>query len=66
MFVRRLQCNSNVTEELLSVESLQDPTKVSDLFESVSSGVKRNGLNLNTLITITTDGAPSLAVKCLV
>ena len=45
------------------MESLKDTTTGKDLFESVINSITRSGLNLDKLLSITTDGAPSLTGK---
>ena len=55
--------NFEITEELLSVESLKDTATGKDLYSSVINSLIRSGLSLDKLVSITTDGAPSLTGK---
>ena len=62
VFIRGVDRSFNIFEELLSVESLKDTTG-EDLFHAVTNCIERNGLLLNKLVSITTDGAPALTGK---
>lgn len=55
--------NFNITEELLSMESLKNTTTSQDIFDSVLDCLKNSNLCLKKLISITTDGAPALIGK---
>ena len=63
VFIRGLDHNFTVTEELLSVEPLKVTTTGQDMFESVKNCMEKNGLVWNRMASITTDGAPSLTGK---
>ena len=63
MFVRGIDGNFEITEELLSLEHLKDTTTGQDLFESVENCLDRSGLPLYKLASITTDGALALTGK---
>ncbi|XP_036357567.1 general transcription factor II-I repeat domain-containing protein 2A-like [Octopus sinensis] len=63
IYIRGIDENFEITEELLSMESLKDTTTGKDLFNSVINSSIRSGLTLNKLASITTDGAPSLTSK---
>ncbi|XP_029639488.1 general transcription factor II-I repeat domain-containing protein 2-like [Octopus sinensis] len=63
IYIRGIDENFEITEELLSMESLKDTTTGKDLFNSVINSSIRSGLTLNKLASITTDGAPSLTGK---
>ena len=58
VFIRGIDENFEITEELLSLEHLKDTTG-QDLFESVENCLDRSGLPLHKLASITTDGAPA-------
>ncbi|CAI9723916.1 transcription factor II-I repeat domain-containing 2-like [Octopus vulgaris] len=63
IYIRGIDENFEITEELLSMESLKDTTTGKDLFNSVINSSIRSGLTLNKLARITTDGAPALTGK---
>ena len=63
VFIRGIDENFEITEELLSLEHLKDTTTGQDLFESVENCLDRSGLPLHKLASITTDGAPPLTGK---
>ena len=63
VFIRGIDKNFEITEELLSLEHLKDTTTGQDLFESVENCLDRYGLPLHKLASITTDGAPALTGK---
>ena len=63
VFIRGIDENFEITEELLSLEHLKDITTGQDLFESVENCLDRSGLPLHKLASITTDGAPALIGK---
>ncbi|XP_029656857.2 general transcription factor II-I repeat domain-containing protein 2-like [Octopus sinensis] len=63
IYIRGIDENFEITEELLSMESLKDTATGKDLFNSVINSSIRSGLTLNKLASITTDGAPSLTSK---
>ncbi|CAI9741099.1 Hypothetical predicted protein [Octopus vulgaris] len=63
IYIRGIDENFEITEELLSMESLKDTTTGKDLFNSVINSSIRSRLTLNKQASITTDGAPSLTGK---
>ena len=63
VFIRGIDENFEIKEELLSLEHLKDTTTGQDLFESVENCLDRSGLPLHKLASITTDGAPALTGK---
>ena len=63
MFIRGMNINFLLTEELLSVESLKDTTTVMDLLCSVESCIARNGLEWNKMASVITDGTRVLTGK---
>ena len=63
VFVRNINDNFEVTEELLSLESLHSTAKGADLFEKVKSSVNRFNLDWDKLESVCTDGAPAMVGK---
>ena len=63
VFIRGIDENFEITEELLSLEHLKDTTTGQDLFKSVENCLDRSGLPLHKLASIKTDGAPALTGK---
>lgn len=63
IYIRGIDDNFVITEELLSIESLKDTTTGKDLYDSVMNSMMKSGLCLGKLASITTDGAPSLRGK---
>ncbi len=61
IFLRGVDDEMNVTEELLDLQSLTDQTRGTDLFVSVSSTVDDMKLPWNKVTGIITDGAPTMA-----
>ncbi|XP_068203025.1 general transcription factor II-I repeat domain-containing protein 2-like [Palaemon carinicauda] len=62
IYIRGIDENFEITEELLSMESLKDTVTGKDLYNSVINSLMRSRLSLDKLASITTDGAPSLIV----
>lgn len=63
IYIRGIGKNFEITEELLSMESLKDTVTGKDMYTSVINSLIRSGLSLYKLASITTDGAPSLTGK---
>ena len=63
IFVREIDDNFNVFEELIGFESLHGKTRGSDIFEKVKLCLESQLLDLNTLLGVCTDGAPSMIGK---
>ena len=63
IYMRGIDENFKITEELLFMESLKDTVTGKDLYNSVINSQIRSGLNLDKLASITTDDAPSLTGK---
>lgn len=61
IFLRRVDDNMNVTEELLDLKSLKGQTRGTDLFVSVCETVDDMKLPWNKVSGIITDGAPAMA-----
>uniref|UniRef100_K7GDH0 SPIN-DOC-like zinc-finger domain-containing protein n=1 Tax=Pelodiscus sinensis TaxID=13735 RepID=K7GDH0_PELSI len=60
IFMRGVDDEMNVTEELLDLQSLTDQTRGKDLFVSVSSAIDDMKLPWNKVTGIITDGAPAM------
>ncbi|XP_068206391.1 general transcription factor II-I repeat domain-containing protein 2-like [Palaemon carinicauda] len=63
IYIRGIDENFEITEELLSMESLEDTVTGKDLYNSVINSLIMSRLSLDKLASITTDGAPSLIGK---
>ena len=63
IFIRGVNRNFVVTEELLGLESIKDTTTGKDLFEHTVHCVEKNSLSWNKLASITTDGAKAFTGK---
>ncbi|XP_068110957.1 general transcription factor II-I repeat domain-containing protein 2-like [Hyperolius riggenbachi] len=61
IFLRGVDDEINVTEELLDLQSLKDQTRGKDLFVAVSSAIDDMKLPWNKVSGIITDGAPAMA-----
>ena len=62
-YLRGIDENFEMTEELLPMESLKDTVTGKDLYNCVINSLIRSGLSLDKLASITTEGAPSLIGK---
>ena len=60
IFLRGVDNDMNVTEELLDLQSLKSQTRGTDLFSAVSTAVNDMKLSWNKMTGIITDGAPSM------
>ena len=63
IFIRGIDEHFCITEELLSMESLKGSTTGQDMFDAVMHSLEKSQLCLDKLVSITTDGAPSLTGK---
>ena len=63
IFLRGVDNDLNVTEELLDLQSLKSQTRGADLFPTVNTAVNDMKLSWNKMIGIITDGAPSITSK---
>lgn len=63
IFIRGIDGDFKITEELLSLESLKNTTTGQDIFETVKNCVEKKGLGWDRMASITTDGAPALTGK---
>lgn len=60
IFIRGIDTDYNITEELASLESISGTTTGADIFEKVNSCITNLGLTWEKLCSITTDGAPNM------
>ena len=63
VFVRGISENFELTEELLSMESMKDTTTGEDSFECVKTAIRTMKLQRQKMVSVTTDGCPSLTGK---
>ena len=63
IFIREIDDNFNAFEELIGFESLHGKTRESDIFEKVKLCLESQQLDLNKLLSVCTDGAPSIIGK---
>jgi len=59
-FIRGVDRDMNVTEELLDMIPMYDSTRAEDLFESVQSALNDADLPWEKLCSVATDGAPAM------
>lgn len=64
IFIRGIDNEFNIIEEMASLVPLKDTTKARDLFEAVETTLNKFSLNLvNNISGIATDGAPAMVGK---
>ena len=63
IFVRGINDNFEITEELLAMESLKGQTQGEDLFIKVSSVIDKFKLPWSKLVNVTMNGSPNLTGK---
>ena len=63
IFIRGIDDHFNVFEELLSLESMHGKTRGSDIFNKVKSCLENLKLYFSKLVSVCTDGAPSMVGK---
>ena len=63
VFIRGMDSNFQLTEELFSVESLKNTTTGKDLFHALENCIARTGLEWNKMASVTTDEARALTAK---
>jgi len=63
VFIWGMDANFQLTEEILSVESLKNITAGKDVFHAVKNCSARTGLDWNKMASVTTDGARALTGK---
>ena len=60
VFVRGVDSDLNVTEEMLGLESMKGTTTSDDIFHEVKNLMKKFNLSIDKLHSLATDGAPSM------
>nr|XP_042913023.1 general transcription factor II-I repeat domain-containing protein 2A-like [Parasteatoda tepidariorum] len=60
LFVRGIADNFVVTEELVGMSSMKSTTTGADILSSVLNLCKSQNLDINKIVSITTDGAPAM------
>ncbi|XP_071745057.1 general transcription factor II-I repeat domain-containing protein 2-like [Lepeophtheirus salmonis] len=60
VFIQEVDANFQLTEELISVESLKDRTTGKDLFSAVENCIARTGRDWNKMASVTIDGDRAL------
>lgn len=60
LFIRGVNENMEITQELAGLETLRNTTKSEDLFAAVERVLDTNGLSWEKMVGITTDGAPAM------
>ena len=63
IFVRGISENFEIIEELLSMESMKHTTTGEDIFECVENAFRTMELPWQKMVSVTTDGCPSLTGK---
>ncbi len=63
IFIRGINEQVEVTEELLSLCPMHGRTTAKDIFQQLCDAIERAGLPWSRLVGITTDGAPSMTGK---
>jgi len=63
IFIRGIDNEFNISEEMASLVPLKDTTKARDLFEAVETTLNKFSLNLVNISGIATDGAPAMVGK---
>lgn len=63
IFIRGINDQFEVTEELLSLCPMHGCTTAKDIFGQLCDAIEHAGLPWNRLVSITTDGAPSMTGK---
>ena len=60
IFIRGVNDNFEVTEELLDLVPLHSTTKAEDIFSGLKSAIEKSQVNWEKLVSVTTDGAPAM------
>ena len=60
IFIRGIDCDFNVMEGLLAVQSMVGTTTAKDILHEVLTVVEENSLDLSKLSAVITDGAPAM------
>uniref|UniRef100_A0A3P9JPU4 SPIN-DOC-like zinc-finger domain-containing protein n=1 Tax=Oryzias latipes TaxID=8090 RepID=A0A3P9JPU4_ORYLA len=63
VFVRGINADMEITQELAGLETLRGTTKGEDLFAAVSRVLDKYNLSWDKMVGITTDGAPAMIGK---
>lgn len=63
VFIRGIDAEFNITEELASMVAMMGTTRSADLYEELKKVLERLGLSMERLSGIITDGAPSMVGK---
>ncbi|XP_076167256.1 general transcription factor II-I repeat domain-containing protein 2-like [Ptiloglossa arizonensis] len=63
MFIRGVDENLSLTEELLDIFSIRENTSGEDVFSCVEEVVEQNNLQWNKLVSVATGGAPTMVDK---
>lgn len=63
IFVKGINENFEITEELLAMESMMGTTRGSDLYDRMSASLENMYLPWSKLTNITTDRSPNLTCK---
>ena len=63
IFIRGINDEYNITEEMVSLVPLKDTTKSRDLYEAVKNTLKRCSLSIVNISGIATNGAPAMIGK---
>ncbi|KAG8234409.1 hypothetical protein J437_LFUL012794 [Ladona fulva] len=63
IFIRGIDKEFNITEELASLVPLKDTTRSVDLYEAVKATLARFSLTIDKMSGIVTDGAPAMVGK---
>ncbi|KAG6922308.1 GTF2I repeat domain containing 2B [Chelydra serpentina] len=60
VFIRGVDCNLNITEELLDLMPLKGTTTGRDIFQGLEECIEKAALQWNKLVSLATDSAPSM------
>jgi len=60
VFIRGVDCNLNITEELLELLPLKGTTTGHDIFQALEKCIEKHGLPWDRLVCLATDGAPAM------
>jgi len=63
IFIRGINSDFEISQELLSMESMKDTTTGEDLLLKVKECIEKRDLSLTKLKSVTTDGSPNLTGK---
>ena len=60
VFIRGVDCNLHLTEELLELIPLKGTTTGRDIFQVIEICIEKHGLSWDKLVSLATDGAPAM------